>query len=175
MCQTRGQRSKVRKLLRQSQNFDEWCATAQELDRVEGRDAWKVEEESPLYDYKLVRQNLDRIRECKEAGDIPRLASLLSVAYTRFVNINHEQLYSHTFYGTKTLIEDLIREIRESTEAIRDAPEAVFSLPAKMEFVQKARLACGRTALCLSGGATMAYFHFGVVKALIEYVVMINF
>ena len=26
----------------------------------------------------------------------------------------------------------------------------------------------GRTALCLSGGASFAYYHFGVVKALLE-------
>ncbi len=35
-------------------------------------------------------------------------------------------------------------------------------------FLQRARSAYGRTALCLSGGAMMGNYHFGAVKALIE-------
>jgi hypothetical protein len=35
-------------------------------------------------------------------------------------------------------------------------------------FLKRARAAYGRTALCLSGGAMMGVYHFGVVKALLE-------
>lgn len=38
----------------------------------------------------------------------------------------------------------------------------------KLEFLESARLAMGRTALCLSGGGSLAMYHMGVVKALIE-------
>jgi hypothetical protein len=35
-------------------------------------------------------------------------------------------------------------------------------------FLKRARAAYGRTALCLSGGAMMGLYHFGIVKALLE-------
>ena len=35
-------------------------------------------------------------------------------------------------------------------------------------FLKRARAAYGRTALCLSGGAMMGNYHFGVIKALLE-------
>jgi hypothetical protein len=35
-------------------------------------------------------------------------------------------------------------------------------------FLKRARAAYGRTALCLSGGAMMGCYHFGVIKALLE-------
>jgi len=37
-----------------------------------------------------------------------------------------------------------------------------------LNFLKRARTAYGRTALCLSGGAMMGLYHFGVVKALLE-------
>lgn len=39
---------------------------------------------------------------------------------------------------------------------------------AKRELFKSLHANYGRTALCLSGGATFAYYHFGVVKALLE-------
>ncbi|KAA0149270.1 hypothetical protein FNF28_07373 [Cafeteria roenbergensis] len=38
----------------------------------------------------------------------------------------------------------------------------------KLEFFEGARLAMGRTALCLSGGGALAMYHMGVVRALIQ-------
>ena len=38
----------------------------------------------------------------------------------------------------------------------------------KGKFFRHLELNFGRTALCLSGGATFAYYHFGVIKALLE-------
>lgn len=35
-------------------------------------------------------------------------------------------------------------------------------------FLKRARAAYGRTALCLSGGAMMGLYHFGIIKALLE-------
>jgi len=42
----------------------------------------------------------------------------------------------------------------------------------RFEFFEGARLAVGRTALCLSGGGALAMYHMGVVKALLEAGVM---
>lgn len=38
----------------------------------------------------------------------------------------------------------------------------------KLDFLKNSARVFGRTALCLSGGATIGYYHIGVVKALFE-------
>lgn len=38
----------------------------------------------------------------------------------------------------------------------------------RQAFLRAARRSLGRTALCLSGGGSMAMYHLGVVRALIE-------
>lgn len=43
-----------------------------------------------------------------------------------------------------------------------------MQLDEKRELFKSLHANYGRTALCLSGGATFAYYHFGVVKALLE-------
>jgi hypothetical protein len=81
---------------------------------------------------------------------------LLASVYTRNVahtTINNEQLYSQCFIGTKQLIEDFVAEVKAATILLRDSPD--IPMATKQEFFKNARQAYGRTALCLSGGATV--------------------
>ena len=43
-----------------------------------------------------------------------------------------------------------------------------FSVEEKRTLFKRLHANFGRSALCLSGGATLAYYHFGVIKALLE-------
>jgi hypothetical protein len=38
----------------------------------------------------------------------------------------------------------------------------------KLRFFERARRHMGKSALCLSGGGSLAMYHFGVVKAMLE-------
>lgn len=75
-------------------------------------------------------------------------------------------MYSETFYGTKDLIEAYITEQEMSLECIRKSAE--LSLDEKKRFFKRVNTNLGTTALCLSGGATFGYYHFGVVKAFLD-------
>jgi NTE family protein len=78
------------------------------------------------------------------------------------------KLYQRAKSGTKVLVEEYINEIRDSLEHL--SPRELESVPwaERIEFFQRASHCYGRSALMLSGGGTLGYFHFGVLKSLIE-------
>ncbi|KAK8089368.1 hypothetical protein PG997_004329 [Apiospora hydei] len=106
---------------------------------------------------------------------------------SNFVGVENPRLYSETYYGTKNLVQNFVDEGKSSRHTIphhlmfdtntlplsrkehslvseydADSPEQ------KRTLFKHLHANYGRTALCLSGGATFAYYHFGVVKALLE-------
>ena len=82
--------------------------------------------------------------------------------------INNMQLYKTCYLGTKTLIEDFRKEFISCLEYISDLPMDKFSYSQKLEFFAETRHAFGRTALLLSGGASLGLYHLGVLKILFE-------
>ncbi|CCM01576.1 uncharacterized protein FIBRA_03636 [Fibroporia radiculosa] len=76
------------------------------------------------------------------------------------------RLVRKTFYGTKVLIEEYVTEQEKALEYIRESP--AISNEEKKRFFKMANTNLGTSALCLSGGASFGYYHFGVVKAFLE-------
>ncbi|KAJ3150065.1 hypothetical protein HDU86_006789 [Geranomyces michiganensis] len=83
-----------------------------------------------------------------------------------FGGIENEQLYSHTYMGTKFLVEGFLDEVCKGLHRVAESPD--ISEDDKHEFFKKAARNYGRTALCLSGGASLGYYHVGVVKSLFD-------
>lgn len=57
-------------------------------------------------------------------------------------------------------------QVISSLETVYES--SVLTQEQKAAFFKQVSVTYGRTALCLSGGATLAYFHLGVMKALHE-------
>lgn len=71
--------------------------------------------------------------------------------------------------GTKRLIEEYISEVVRQLVEICESPDTEeHSLDEKLELFKNTRQYFGRTALLLSGGATLGLNHVGVIKALHE-------
>ena len=103
-----------------------------------------------------------------------------------FVGVENPRLYSQTYYGTKNLVQNFIDEGKPVPISLQSLPflmlilSAVeksvrflvhteqFSIEEKRTLFKGLHANFGRSALCLSGGATLAYYHFGVIKALLE-------
>lgn len=75
-------------------------------------------------------------------------------------------LYEQCYYGTKTIILKLHREIIKCLHYIHD--DMKISLTDKLKFFSQMSHSYGRTALLLSGGASMGVYHIGCVKVLKE-------
>jgi predicted acylesterase/phospholipase RssA len=80
--------------------------------------------------------------------------------------MDNEYLYAQSFTGTKHVITTYFLELQVSLNFITESK--LISPVDKMEFLKYISRMYGRTALCLSGGASLAYYHLGVAKALFE-------
>ena len=129
-----------------------------------------------------------------DGADIQVLLPLLSRVFNFnavALGLDNKLLFSESYCGTKLLLHTfidkvpswsppfdhfhhrhrhhsllLLVQVVELLVRVRDTPS--LSRAEKLSFLSRSRRSFGRTALCLSSGAAMAYYHFGVVKALIE-------
>ncbi len=185
----RGRRERLRQALQSKSHYEEWVDAAKELDTYLGNDEWKAKDEYDYYDSKTVRRVRDQMARLRAAagdasaqtnGDhangtseeqqrqaVEDLRSLVEACVkSNWVGIENPHLYSETYFGTKNLVQSYIDQVSASLEFLSSTPH--LSQEAKHNLFKHLSTNYGRTALCLSGGATFAYYHFGVAKALMD-------
>jgi len=124
---------------------------------------------SDEYDYELIQRRLDTFRRLREADDVPALMATVHAGLSRNVGgIGHPALFEHTRVGTKRLIEEYVGELDRCLRLIAETDTPDLPLKARIEFFSGLRKVFGRSALLLSGGATLGMYHLGVIKALYE-------
>lgn len=151
-------------------SYTEYVKLGQQLDQINGYEIWKKENESEDYDFEQVEERLAHIRELKNYDNIHgMLWSLRSLASNRnFLSINGHKMFPCAV-GTKNLIQEFIDEINSSLLYIKDyKDEKQLTLLERYKFFKEMLHAHGRTALVISGGAGLAMFSLGVIKALRE-------
>ncbi|NKI15850.1 DUF3336 domain-containing protein [Spongiibacter sp. KMU-166] len=150
-------------------SYTEWLSWAEQHDANSGLSAWRAEENSDLYDYKAIKTRLNRLHTLRESGNARGLLFALHEGiHGNMGGMGKLPLYNKAKTGTKHLIDKYIDEIIMSIQAIDNTPETQISYEEKKAFFNRANQCYGRSALMLSGGGTLGYFHYGVVKALAE-------
>lgn len=178
----RGRRNKLRHHMRATNNYADWVAAANDMDVYLGNDKWKEENEFAFYDYRTVRRVTDQLRRCRvraETGEpageensatdkaVADLKALVEACVkNNFAGIENRHLYSRTYYGTKNLVQSYIDEVERSLQFLSQTNQ--LDAAEKRTLYKRLYANYGRTALCLSGGASFAYYHFGVVRALLD-------
>jgi TAG lipase/steryl ester hydrolase/phospholipase A2/LPA acyltransferase len=148
-------------------DYRTWHSAADELDRREGLDEWKQDETSDLYDWRLIRSRLRQLRQYRTDKDIKRLVHHLRQGlHWNLGNIGNPALYGFTRVGTKALIHEYVAEVVAALNEMCDVDAETFPSADKLKFFHEVALSYGRSALMLSGGATLGLFHVGVVKSL---------
>ncbi|KAJ9084219.1 Lipase 5, variant 3 [Entomophthora muscae] len=154
-------------IMRLATSYERWSTAAAILDQLEGKEDWKKDPISPDYDYELILTRLGQLQKARIEKDYASMIYLMSTSLSRnFGDVGKMQLFSHTHIGTKTLIEAYSAEVAKILNMIGDAETSALDLPSKYEFFLNTRKAFGRTALLLSGGATLGLNHLGVCRAL---------
>ncbi|KAJ3544697.1 hypothetical protein NMY22_g2683 [Coprinellus aureogranulatus] len=163
----RGKKGALRKRLRAARTYEEWKEAAKALDNYMHFDEWKRVDEDPYYDWKLVKKVKHSLKTLREKSDARGCLGVLETCIrANFAAIESSRLYSETYLGTKDLIESYFDELEKSLEFIRNTPD--LSIDEKRRFFKSANTNLGVSALCLSGGASFGYYHFGVVKAFFD-------
>lgn len=180
----RGQKRILREKLTAAKNYEDYKHAARTLDDYFENDEWKKDEYSPHYDVDLVYRTVRRLRRYRSAiasatqtlnkggkkdndsnhaqtrvnatKDIQKILQH-GACKSNFAGVENEALYSYTYLGTKSLVEEYISEMCLSLEAVATSPD--LKLDERRDFIRKMSKSYGRTALCLSGGATLGYYH----------------
>ena len=154
--------------LAEATNYEEWRYAALALDELDGGAKWRKEPESPDYDYKLLASRVKLLRQLRRRKDLDRLIyRLREELHGNLGNIANPALYhQHCRVGTKKLITDYIDEVCASLNLLCDSDVKALPPMRKRIFLKRAARSFGRSALLLSGGASLGLFHIGVIREL---------
>ena len=163
---------KLKKLQKQMDNatsYDEWSEAAQEHDELTGEKRWRQVDHTRQYDYAQIRLRLDKLRSLRARHDYQGLLFTLNEGiHGNMGGMGRHSLYSHAKFGTKVLIEQYIDEVDDSLRFLAELQTDQISVQEKLDFFYRANICFGRSALMLSGGGVLGFYHLGVVKTLLD-------
>lgn len=178
----RGKRERLRRDLSAKTNYADWLKAAQTLDAHLGSAKWKEADEYAYYDHLTINKVVAQLKKSRkdveqeaqgkrassnEPSAIEELCILLEACVkNNFSGVENPRLYSETYSGTKDLVQEYVDEVNACIRLVEDNQQ--MKGDDKYQHFKHLDTNLGRTALCLSGGATFAYYHFGVVKALLD-------
>jgi hypothetical protein len=153
-----------------SNGYEEWRRKAEAAaDRI-GAEAWRSEPHSSVYDAELLREHTEELTRTREAGKALELVPLLREAlYRHLGELADPRLYGVTLLGTKHVVEAFYEEALACIAYLADPDQTGLDAAFTLAGFRRAAHIFGRSALLLSGGATLGFFHLGVVKALFEH------
>lgn len=160
---------KLERTMNNSRSYEEWRAAALEHDEISGKRRWREVDQTSQYDYAQIRLRLDRIRSLRARHDHHGLLFTLNEGiHGNIGGMGRSALYREAKFGTKKLIEQYIDEIDNSLRYLAELDNSLIPAQQKLDFFYRANICFGRSALMLSGGGVLGFYHLGVVKTLLE-------
>jgi TAG lipase / steryl ester hydrolase / phospholipase A2 / LPA acyltransferase len=170
-------RSRLIRQLHQEQlnavNQDEWMDLAERIDNIQGNDVWRSDPNCPLYERERIAARIDEYVHLMRRRDIFELMFVLrgGIGRNKF-GLLHTGLFTKAMAGSKVLTETYHNVVCAALDFVCDAPilpgDDPIPTDARLAFFNETRHAYGRTALLLSGGAALGFYHVGLVKTLME-------
>ena len=160
---------KLEKAMEQASSYEEWKEAAIAHDKKNGLDRWKETEQSRLYDFASIRLRLAQLRKLRRAHDNRGLLfNLHEGIHGNLGGMGRFALYDKCMFGTKKLIIDYVDEVVRALRHIASPRVTDITFEEKLDFFRRADHCFGRSAFMMSGSGSLFYFHFGVVKTLLE-------
>lgn len=149
--------------MRTALTYEEWAHASKMLDKETPKMS-----ESDLYDEELVKNKLQELRQRRRDGSLRDITFWMRADLIRNLgNMCNPDLHKGRLHVPK-LIKEYIDEVSTQLRMVCDSDSEELSLEEKLAFMHETRHAFGRTALLLSGGASLGVFHIGVIKTLVE-------
>ncbi|KAL0842612.1 hypothetical protein Bca101_015857 [Brassica carinata] len=160
-----------RNMMRTALTYEEWSHAAKMLEK-ETTTSKTMINESDLYDEELVKNKLNELLHRRQEGSLRDIMFCMRADLVRNLgNMCNSELHKGRLQVPR-LIKEYIDEVSTQLRMVcnnnSDSLEEL-SLEEKLSFMHETRHAFGRTALLLSGGASLGAFHTGVVKTLVEH------
>ncbi|MGY8859713.1 MAG: DUF3336 domain-containing protein [Pseudomonadales bacterium] len=152
----------------QAVTYEQWSQLAQQHDEISGQKGWRAIDKTSQYDYSQIRLRLDKLRQLRARQDYQGLLFTLNEGiHGNLGGMGRHSLYSRAKFGTKTLIEQYVDEIDDSLRFLAELESDDITTQQKLDFFYRANICFGRSALMLSGGGVLGFYHMGVVKTLL--------
>ncbi len=159
----------LEKQLDRCDTYEEWRDVAQQHDALSGQQRWREVDQTRQYDYSQIRLRLDRLRSLRSRHDHQGLLfSLNEGIHGNMGGMGRSSLYRRAKFGTKHLIEQYIDEVADSLRFLAELDSDEISTQDKLDFFYRANICFGRSALMLSGGGVLGFYHMGVVRTLLK-------
>jgi TAG lipase / steryl ester hydrolase / phospholipase A2 / LPA acyltransferase len=147
--------------------YPQWHQAASAVDRLTGAEAWRNDDACDHYHADLLREQRDQMTQLRTNGQAVELTDLLTHSlYRNLSDIQSPALYETALAGTKRLVTTYLDECELALDWLADSE--AFPVADKRARFEQAAHVFGRSALMLSGGATLGFYHLGVVKGLFE-------
>ena len=170
--------------------------SCRELDISKVNDVWRsTEEDYPMF--QKLENTIDELKNARteEQEDMSHLKYLLmGCAKRNHLGIDSKILHYTCFGGTKDVVEEYRREVGRAIDFVTEKTinhhhtsstkstqnpshnnhhQTMYHSQKRMyqeslSFMNKLGRSLGHTALCLSGGGSLAMFHMGVIRTLIQ-------
>ncbi|MGB9340792.1 MAG: DUF3336 domain-containing protein, partial [Polyangiales bacterium] len=151
------------------EDYDAWRRRMEAVAARGDAEAWRAQPKSSVYDARLLREHTEELTGTREAGKALALVPLLREAlYRHLGELADPRLYGVTPLGTKHLVEAFYAEALACIAYLADPDQTGLEPAFTLAGFRRASHIFGRSALLLSGGASLGFFHLGVVKALSE-------
>jgi TAG lipase/steryl ester hydrolase/phospholipase A2/LPA acyltransferase len=156
--------------MKSAEDYEQWRSRAEAVaDRI-GADTWRANPSSSVYDAALLCEHTEELTRTRQTRRANALVPLLREAlYRHLGELADPRLYAVTPLGTKHVVEAFYAEALACIEYLADPDETGLDPAFTLAGFRRAAHIFGRSALMLSGGATLGFFHLGVVKALFEH------
>ena len=161
---------KLEKTMDRATRYEDWREAAIEHDEISGQKRWREIDQTSQYDYTQIRLRLDRLRSLRARHDYHGLLFTLNEGiHGNMGGMGRSSLYKRAKFGTKKLIEQYVDEIDDSLRFLAELDSDDVPVQEKLDFFYRANVCFGRSALMLSGGGVLGFYHLGVVKTLLDH------
>ncbi len=144
-----------------------WQSAAEELDTLLALDSWRADDRSEHYDASALVEDLRTLPQLAKEGRLSELVERLNESLHRNLNdVLAPSLHRTAHGGTKHLIGRWLDAAEAAIDAVATTDDPRWPLARKLGAVRAAARNLGRSALLLSGGATLGFYHLGVARAL---------
>lgn len=158
--------------------YEQWRDAAQRHDELTGAAAWQADDACEHYHPELLRADIRDLKRLSPSGagatpngaggmDLDGLVAFLKESLYRSMNdVLEPALYTRAATGPKHLVTRWLDAMESAIEGLVGTPLKDWPADAKLDTVRLAYKNLGRSALLLSGGATLGFYHLGIVRAL---------
>jgi hypothetical protein len=141
--------NRLERALANSTSYEEWYASALELDRLEKKDHWREVQESPEYDHRLIASRVKLLRKLRREQNFDLMMfRLREELHGNLGNMANPALYQHARTGSKKLINEYLDEVSAALNLLADSNVKDLTPMRKRRFLKRGRAASGVPHCC---------------------------